>query len=87
MAFRACLGADAVGYGMGPWLSSRKLSVEGNGFDFLGQLTLAGYLVFGACWPGLRKSFASSFDQSTKVGYLAFDVLLDRPAKESNARD
>ena len=37
--------------------------------------------------PGLRKSFASSFDQSAKDGYLAFDVLLDRPAKESNDRD
>ena len=35
------------------WLSSRKLSVESNGFDFLGQLTMAGYLVFGACWSCL----------------------------------
>ena len=67
----------------GPWLSSRKLSVESNGFDFLGQLAMAGYLVFGACWSGLRKSLASSLDQSAKVGYLAFDVSLDRPVKES----
>ena len=35
------------------------------------------------CWSGLQKSFATSLDQSAKVGYLAFDVLLDKPAKES----
>ena len=39
-----------------PLLPSRKLSVESNGFDFLGQLTMAGFLVFGACWSGLREA-------------------------------